>query len=146
MQAVLKDLGTADAIIARRLEDGTYQILDGHLRTGIADENELLPALLVDLNDDEAERFLLTHDPIAELAGTSSEALEALTTEIDLGDDLKSLTQYLQKLIDKTHDKPEPPKPDTTYGTVVRHKTENDQRMLYEELKTRGYDVTVSML
>lgn len=67
LRGVLDEVGFAVAIIARPLGDGTYQILDGHLRAESLPD-ETLPVLLVDLDDDEAKRFLVSADPLAAMA------------------------------------------------------------------------------
>lgn len=66
-EGMLKELGYADALIARELPGGMLQILDGHLRREITPEVEV-PVLLVDLDDAEAELFLATHDPLTRMA------------------------------------------------------------------------------
>lgn len=66
-EGMLKELGYADALIGRELEDGAVQILDGHLRAEITPQQEV-PILIVDLDDREADLFLATHDPLVRMA------------------------------------------------------------------------------
>jgi len=66
-EGILRELGYADALIARELPDGRLQVLDGHLRREITPEMEV-PVLIVDLDDSEAEMFLATHDPLVRMA------------------------------------------------------------------------------
>jgi DNA modification methylase len=86
LRGVLAEIGYADAIIARELCDGTLQILDGHLRADL-DPDQEVPVLIVDLNDAEAAKFLVSHDPLAAMAEANDAALTSLlgqiTTESD---------------------------------------------------------------
>jgi hypothetical protein len=77
LQAMLKEIGWADASIARELPDGQLQLIDGHLRADLDAEAEV-PVLVVDLDEGEAEKLLLTLDPMAALAGTNRDVLKDL--------------------------------------------------------------------
>ena len=75
-----------DAVIARETEDG-LQILDGVLRAEVMGD-ELVPVLIVDLDDQEAAKMLATFDPIGDLAMKDDAAFALLLPEIgDLTDD-----------------------------------------------------------
>ncbi|GAB6164263.1 hypothetical protein JCM19992_02630 [Thermostilla marina] len=76
LKAVLAEIGYADALIARELEDGSLQLLDGHLRAETTPETEV-PVLIVDLDDAEAETFLAFFDPLAALAESDDDRLPA---------------------------------------------------------------------
>ncbi|NUN47677.1 MAG: DNA modification methylase [Candidatus Brocadiae bacterium] len=93
LEAVLKEVGVADAVLTRQLPDGRLQILDGHLRSDVLKDAEV-PALVLDLNDAEAKKLLLTLDPIAAMAGSDGENLDALLKEVSFDD------AALNKLID----------------------------------------------
>jgi len=60
---LLKEIGFAGAIVARRLEDGSLQIIDGHLRVEQMGKREV-GVLVTDLTSEEAEKLLLTYDPV----------------------------------------------------------------------------------
>ncbi|MCG8585231.1 MAG: hypothetical protein MI757_11010, partial [Pirellulales bacterium] len=83
---LLGDIGLADAVIARELPNGKLQLIDGHLRAELADE-ETLPVLVVDLDDDETNELLLSHDAITGLAGVDPMNLMSLLTEVKTSDD-----------------------------------------------------------
>ena len=53
--------------LARELDDGSLELIDGHLRAEITPDAEV-PVLVVDLGDREAAKLLALHDPLAELA------------------------------------------------------------------------------
>lgn len=80
MSDMLVDIGYADALIARETPAG-LELLDGHLRRE-STPNDEVPVLIVDLDDSEAERFLATFDPLAEMAGADKDLLKGLLEEI----------------------------------------------------------------
>ena len=80
MKGVLEDIGVADTIVVRRYGDA-YQILDGHLRR--EELTQPIPAVIVDLDDDEARHFLVFHDTLTSLATTDDAALAALLHQCD---------------------------------------------------------------
>lgn len=74
LAAILAEVGYADAVLARELDDGRVQLIDGHLRQDLAGE-ETVPALILDVTEEEAAKILATHDPIAAMAGADKDAL-----------------------------------------------------------------------
>src|SRR6266571_6597775 len=54
LRGVLRQVGHADALIARELGDGRLELIDGHLRRDL-DPDQRLPVLVVDLSAEEAE-------------------------------------------------------------------------------------------
>ena len=72
LRGVLEDIGFADAVIARETADG-LELIDGHLRQEVMGDQSI-PVLIVDVTEEEADKILLTHDP---LATASSMALTA---------------------------------------------------------------------
>lgn len=81
LDGALGSLGFAGAIIARELDDGRLQILDGHCRAEQAGDQKV-PVLVTDLNDDEARLLLATYDPIGDLATTSQALLDELVASL----------------------------------------------------------------
>jgi ParB-like chromosome segregation protein Spo0J len=82
LAGVLAEVGYADALLARELPDGSLQLIDGHLRAEVTPD-EVVPVLIVDLDDVEAEKVLLTHDPLAGLAGVHQENLTELLRSVE---------------------------------------------------------------
>ena len=82
LEAVMQQVGFAGAILAFE-EEGQLIIIDGHLRSEIADE-ETVPVLVTNLNREEANLVLATFDPIGAMADTNEEALKSLLDELDL--------------------------------------------------------------
>lgn len=81
MNGVLSEIGFAGAVIARELEDGSLMLIDGHLRQESAG-NQKVPVLVLDVDEKEADRLLLTFDPMKEMAKTDYAALEALLESV----------------------------------------------------------------
>ena len=67
LRGLLADVGYADALLARELPDGSLELVDGHLRAETTPD-ALVPVLVLDIDEQEATKILLTHDPIAAMA------------------------------------------------------------------------------
>ena len=76
MASLLDSTGFAATIKGRRVEGG-IEILDGHLRADLAGDS-IVPVLILDLNDEEADMFLLTFDPISAMAKQITSKVAAL--------------------------------------------------------------------
>ena len=83
----LAELGIYDPLKVYVREDGTYCLVDGHLRQKLIHlrlgPDTLIPVVVTDLTEDEARRALLTHDPLAALAGADAVKLEHLMRSVD---------------------------------------------------------------
>jgi DNA modification methylase len=77
LKGLLTEIGFADALLGRILSDGKIGLIDGHLRKSVAPTMEV-PVLIVDLNDEEADKLLLTLDPLASMAEADQEKVMAL--------------------------------------------------------------------
>jgi hypothetical protein len=81
LRGVLADIGFADAALAYETPNG-LMLVDGHLRVETASDAEI-PVLVLDITEDEADKLLLTLDPLSSLAGTDAEALTALSQSVE---------------------------------------------------------------
>jgi len=77
LRAAIERLGFIDALIVRETTGGDLQIIDGHLRAGLEPE-ELVPVLVVDLDEAEAREAIATLDPLAGMAEQDSAILAQL--------------------------------------------------------------------
>jgi hypothetical protein len=77
MKGVLAEIGFANAVIARETPEG-LQLIDGHLRQDIMPSSQKIPVLVVDVTDDEANKMLLTLDPMAGMAEPNQALLQGL--------------------------------------------------------------------
>jgi ParB-like chromosome segregation protein Spo0J len=140
LRGVLAEVGFADAVVARELADGTLELVDGHLRAETM-QNALVPVLIVDLNDDEANKVLLTHDLLAGMAGVDRENYEALAAE----------AQFVSAAVDRMVIEATPeaviaPASESrevdfreTFQVVAECENELEQESLFERLRAEGY-------
>jgi DNA modification methylase len=84
LQELLRDIGYADALLARR-EGGGLVLVDGHLRQSL-DPDQVVPVLVLDVSEEEADTLLATVDPLAALARPDPEALAALLERVRSSD------------------------------------------------------------
>lgn len=77
LRDLLAEIGYADALLARELADGRLMLIDGHLRAETTPDADV-PVLVLDLDEAEADKLLLTLDPLASLAESDSERIGAL--------------------------------------------------------------------
>jgi hypothetical protein len=71
------EVGFARSLLAYPLPDGRLKLIDGHLRKEIDPDMEVDVEVL-DVNDEEARKLLLSIDPLAGLAEHDSTVLEQL--------------------------------------------------------------------
>src|ERR1700737_3555216 len=81
LRGLLAEVGYADALLARELSDGRLQLIDGHLRAETT-PSAMVPVLILDVSEDEAGKILLTLDPLAGMAESDSERLQALLDNV----------------------------------------------------------------
>jgi len=111
LRGLLTEIGYADALLARELPDGHLMLIDGHLRKDTTPDAQL-PVLILDVNEEEADKLLLTLDPLAALAESDAERigalLETVRTESPAVEELfrRTAGQQLWSLI---HPQSEPP-------------------------------------
>jgi hypothetical protein len=80
LQALYQEIGFARSLLAYELPDGRLKLIDGHLRRDI-DPDMLVDVEVLDVDDVEARKLLLSIDPLAGLAETNNEALEQLLAQ-----------------------------------------------------------------
>lgn len=90
MTQVLNSIGIADASIAYEDANGDLVYIDGHMREEILGD-ELVPVLILDVTEAEADELLLTMDPLASMAGTDEGAMESLISSLQFESDLADL-------------------------------------------------------
>jgi site-specific DNA-methyltransferase (adenine-specific) len=147
LRGVLAEVGIADAVLARELEDGSLMLLDGHLRVETMGD-QVLPVLVLDVNEAEGDKVLATLDPLAAMAESDAEKLDAILRDVDTGS--PELQQMLADLAEEAglyqdgekevveDEVPEPPvDPITKPGDLW---TLGDHRLLCGD-STKGEDV-----
>jgi len=85
LRGVLEEIGFADALICRETSDG-LELIDGHLRKEVM-EDQTVPVLVVDVNEDEAQKMIMTLDPLGAMAETDQELFGDLLEQIEFADE-----------------------------------------------------------
>jgi hypothetical protein len=86
LRGLLAEIGFADALLARELPDGSLMLIDGHLRAETT-PNEIVPVLVLDVNEQEADQLLATLDPLAGMVTTNKNALNELLEGVEFKND-----------------------------------------------------------
>src|SRR6516164_1264121 len=77
LEAIYNEVGFARSLLAYQLPDGRLKLIDGHLRRDLDPDMEVDVEIL-DVNEEEARKLLLSIDPLAALAETQSQLHERL--------------------------------------------------------------------
>lgn len=149
LRGVLAEIGFADALLARVDADGGLILIDGHLRAETA-ADELVPVLILDVDEAEAAKILATLDPLAAMAEADGGKLKDLLDEIETGsaavqamlDDLGKEHGLAEEEEDAEVEVPEN-NYQQQYGVIVVCDSEESQQLTYEELKHAGYNCKV---
>ena len=151
LRGVLAEIGYADALLARELPDGTLMLVDGHLRAETTPDS-VVPVLVLDVDEAEANKILLTHDPLAGMATVSDEHLRELLAEVQTENAaVRGLFESLAKERGAWSEKqcvaagrevniPE------SYQVVVECCDEDDQQAVFERMRAEGYRCRVLTL
>lgn len=97
LKGILAEVGFAGAVLARELDDGTLMLIDGHMRAEATTDQEI-PVLILDVDEAESDKLLATFDPIAAMAESDPQALDALLRNVDTGSE--ALQKMLAELAD----------------------------------------------
>lgn len=93
LAGVLEEIGYADALLCYETEAG-LKLIDGHLRQKLTPDQEV-PVLILDVNEEEADKLLLTFDPIAQFAEAEREKLQSAI------DRVRARNEGVQELVAK---------------------------------------------
>jgi len=100
LKGLLASIGIANAVLARKLDDGSLMLIDGHLRAETLGAG-MVPVLVLDVTEQEADALLVTMDPLAALAGQDDQKLyNILQTQIEF--DSKALNDFIKQGLDET--------------------------------------------
>ncbi len=146
LRGILAEIGYADALLARELPDGTLELIDGHLRAETTPD-AIVPVLVLDVSEAEANKLLALLDPLAGLAEQDHEALTQLARDIEFESPV--LQQLLAETTQAADNPPQesPPETETSavdpvpelFQVLVECRDEDDQRTLFERLSAEGY-------
>jgi hypothetical protein len=152
LRGLLSEIGYAGALLARELEDGSLELIDGHLRAETTPD-AVLPVLVLDVSPEEAEKLLATHDPLGAMAGVDRELLDSLLANIEteneavcaMLDELRTNVAENERPIDFGHEPKEVTIP-RSFQLVVECDDEQAQRDLYERLTAERFRCRVLTL
>ena len=146
-------MGYADALLARELADGSLELVDGHLRAETTPD-AVVPVLVLDVTQEEADKILLTLDPLAALAGHDQERLAELLANTEFASpQLEELARrsgpaMLPQRIERwptRADRPEVEIPES-FQVVVECDDEDEQQAVYTRMREEGYKCRVLTL
>lgn len=151
LRGVLAEVGYADALLARELDDGTLMLVDGHLRAETTPD-AVVPVLVLDVDEIEADKILLTHDPLASMATVSDENLQQLLADVQTEN--AAVQSMLEQLASSAPGSagvsPEFTPPEVTisesYQVVVECRDEDDQKDVFDQMHSAGYRCRVLTL
>jgi DNA modification methylase len=81
LRGLLTEIGYADALLVRELPDGRLMLIDGHLRAETTPDL-MVPVLVLDVSAEEADKLLLTLDPLAAMAQADAERIGQLLATV----------------------------------------------------------------
>lgn len=126
LQGILAEIGYADVCLTRELDDGSLELIDGHLRAETTPDQKV-PVLVLDVTEAEADVLLASIDPLASLAGVDGKKLEGLLSGVSTGSAaLAGMLEQLaigagvrSKVLVDTPAPPLPAKPKTKLGDLI---------------------------
>ena len=125
LAGLLRQIGYADALLARR-DGGALVLIDGHLRQSL-DPEQVVPVLVLDVDEAEADLLLASLDPLAALATADPPAVASLLERVEASTAaVRSLLDGLarhaglpvRKLLGHPDDVPQAPEPRTKPGDL----------------------------
>jgi hypothetical protein len=149
LRGLLAEVGYAGALLVRELEDGTLMLIDGHLRAETTPDS-VVPVLVLDVDEKEADKILLTHDPIAAMATVSSENVESLLAEVETESEaVRSMLDSIASIAPGSAGGSAAAAPvaiPESYQVVVECRDEEDQQAVFERMRADGYRCRVLTL
>ena len=95
LRGLLAEIGYADALLVREVPDGRLMLIDGHLRAETTPDAQV-PVLVLDVSAEEADKILLTLDPLAAMAESDAERIKVLLQTV------RTDNQALEELLRRT--------------------------------------------
>jgi DNA modification methylase len=85
LRGLLSEIGYADALLARETPAG-LMLVDGHLRAETTPDAEV-PVLVLDVTEAEADKLLVSLDPLSAMAEGDAESLRTLLAQVETDSD-----------------------------------------------------------
>lgn len=96
---LLQEVGYAQCLVTRELDDGRLLLIDGHLRSEL-DPDQIVPVVVLDVDEAEADKLLARLDPIGAMAGVSRGKLDALLKGSVR--EQEKMTEIIEEIAEKT--------------------------------------------
>ncbi len=142
LRALYTEVGFARSLLAYERDDGQLQLIDGHLRRELTPD-ALVTVEVLDVNEQEAAKLLLSLDPLAQLVVPDADTFAGLLTSVATENaDLKA---FWQGLSDHPAKLPEPEPTEVaalpqSFLILVGCPTAEVQEQLLARLLAEGYD------
>ena len=135
LRGVLEEIGFADAMIARETPNGLV-LIDGHLRRDVMGDQEV-PVLVVDVTAQEAEKMLLTFDPLSMMAHADTDQLVSLLADNPfesqaVRDMLEALANGERDVMPDLTEPVEDPGPQIDRADELREKWQTERGQVWE--------------
>lgn len=141
LRGILADVGIVAPVIAYHSERaGGLMLIDGHERMTVGVP---FPAAILDVTDEEADKLLVTFDPITSMAGTDAAKLDDLLRDVTT--DSPALAAMLDELaqdagiVDAAIDDTSPMFVPEQWMIVIECASEQAQAEALESLTEQGY-------
>jgi hypothetical protein len=145
LHALLVEVGYTQALTARQLDDGSLELIDGHLRAATTPES-VVPVLVLDISAREADMLLLALDPLSTMAGADRRQLQELLDRLAPGRaDVEAMLGQLasEAAVAQPPGRNLERRDNITYRecfeVVVECRDEDDQRRVFERMTEAGY-------
>jgi hypothetical protein len=136
------EVGFAGAVLARETPEG-LMLIDGHLRSETAGAG-IIPVLVLDVTESEADKILATYDPIGAMADSDAAKLDSLLRDVQTGN--QALATMLAELAEAAGvipgadaDEPEQADNPEQFEILITLQKEEQQAELLERLTAEGY-------
>ena len=135
LRGVLEDIGFADAVIARETPNG-LELIDGHLRQEVMGDQPV-PVLIVDVTEEEADKMLLTYDPLAMMAHADQDQLLNLLRDTQfeskaVNDMLEAVANGERLPMPDLHEPVDDPGPEIDRADELREKWQTERGQVWE--------------
>lgn len=152
LEGVLAEVGFADALLVRELPNGRLGLIDGHLRAETNPDCKV-PVLVLDVDEAEAEKILLLHDPLATLAEADPQQAEALISSnrfqqqkvAEMLSGLRKRLKRAEQLMRKPQNLADVMIP-ASFQVVVECRNEAEQQAVFHQMTEEGYRCRVLTL
>lgn len=144
LRGVLAEIGYAGALLARELDDGSLELIDGHLRADTTPDADV-PVLVLDLDEREAAKLLALHDPLTAMAEKNEEVLAGLLDMVETENGaVRAMIDTMRGKRESPVDVPEAdPVGDVVipeaFQVVIECRDEAEQRNVFERMVGEGY-------